>query len=403
MAYKYVIVGGGPAAASAVEGIRKYDPHGSLLMLSRENHPPYHRPYLSKDLWFGKHKLDDLPLFDEAFYRDHKVELKLRREVVELDPEKRTVWDDLGDSHGYEKLLLATGGRPKPLDVDGSEHQDVRYFRSLEDYLMLEQRASRLQHVLVIGGGFIATELAAALQNAGKEVSFMFPHDYPLQRILPRDLGTYVAEEYRRRGIEMISNETVLRFDDHADLIVARTRRGNTITSQLALVGVGLLPHTELADAAGLEVGSGIEVDEYARTTDANIWAAGDVAEFPYLALGRQAHIEHWDHALSHGRAAGANMAGANLPYTHIPMFYGDLFDLGFEAAGDLDASLPTHAVWREPNREGVVFYLRDDVIRGVLLWNVWDKVDWARELIREAGTMSHEEREALVAQSVAG
>ena len=199
MSYRYVIVGGGPAAAAAIEGIRKYDPHGSLLMLSRENHAPYRRPYLSKDLWFGKATLSELPLHDDAFYRDHSVELRLRHEVVELDPENRTVWDDTATAYEYEKLLLATGGRPRRLDIEGAEHQDVHYFRSLEDYLMLQQRAARLQHVLVVGGGFIATELAAALRHAGKEVSFIYPHDYPLQRVLPRDLGTYVAEDFRRR------------------------------------------------------------------------------------------------------------------------------------------------------------------------------------------------------------
>jgi NADPH-dependent 2,4-dienoyl-CoA reductase/sulfur reductase-like enzyme len=193
-----------------------------------------------------------------------------------------------------------------------------------------------------------------------------------------------------------VSNDAVVGFDDQNGLILARTRNGNFITTQLALVGIGLEPNVELAEAAGLAVGDGIEVDEFARTSDPNVYAAGDVADFPYLALGRRMRVEHWDHAIQHGRAAGANMAGADRPYTTLPMFYSDFFDLGWEAVGEVDAELDVHPVWKEPFREGVIFYLRDDVIRGVLLWNVWDRVDWARNLIVDARAMSTAERVKL-------
>ena len=159
------------------------------------------------------------------------------------------------------------------------------------------------------------------------------------------------------------------------------------------LVGAGLVPHTDLADAAGLEVSNGILVDEFTRTSDPDIHAAGDVAEFPYRALERTMRIEHWDHAIFHGRAAGANMAGANRPYDHLPMFFSDHFDLGWEAVGEVDSSLVVEAVWRERYKEGVIFYLRDEVIRGALMWNAWGLVDWARDLIRAAKPMTVEER----------
>src|SRR5437667_332319 len=280
MHYPYVIVGGGLAGASAIEGIRAHDKEGAILMFARENFSPYHRPPLSKDLWFGKKKRDELPVHPENFYRENKVELALRREAVEIDPRKRAVWHDRGTEYSYGKLLLATGGRPR---------------------------------------------------------------------------------------------------------------------AQIALVGVGIEPTTDLADAAGLDVGNGIEVDEYARTSDADIYAAGDVAEFPYLALDVRTRVEHWDHAIQHGRAAGANMAGANHPYTTLPMFYSDFFDLGWEAVGDVDSSLTVEPVWKEPLRQGVLFYLRDDVVRGVLLWNAWGLVDWARGLIREAKPMTSAERAARI------
>src|SRR5437870_1235631 len=181
--YKYVIVGGGVAAASAIEGIRAHDPDGLILLVSRENHPPYHRPPLSKDLWFGKQTKEQLPVHEPAFYREQRVDLLLRREVVELDCDQHSIWDDRGVAFAYERLLLATGGKPRLLDVQGADNEGVHYFRSLEDYLLLEDRLKNLQHALVLGGGFISIELAAALRHVGKEVTFVYPHDYPLQRV----------------------------------------------------------------------------------------------------------------------------------------------------------------------------------------------------------------------------
>ena len=283
------------------------------------------------------------------------------------------------------------------LNVEGADVEGVHYYRYLEDYLMLEGRLPHLQHALVVGGGFIGLELAAALRHKAKEVTLLYPQEYPLSRVLPRDLGLFVADYYRQQGVEVISGEQVAGFQARGGEIVAYLQSNNSVTTQLALVGAGIVPTTDLADAAGLEVGNGIEVDEYARTSDPDIYAAGDVAEFPYLALDARTRVEHWDHAIQHGRAAGANMAGANHPYTTLPMFYSDFFDLGWEAVGETDPSLVVEPVWKEPFREGVLFYLRDDVVRGVLLWNSWGRVDWARSLIREAKPMSGAERAARI------
>lgn len=401
MNYQYVIVGGGHAGAAAIEGIRAHDPGGSILLLSRENHPPYHRPALSKGLWSGRTTRDQLPIHDDGFYRQHQVDLVLRREAVEIDSHHRRIWDDHGATYDYGKLLLATGARPRRLDVEGAESESIHYYRSLEDYLFFADSLPRFQHALVLGGGFIGMEMAAALRMAGKEVTLLYPQEYPLRRVLPRDLGLFVADYYREQGVETVSGEGVARFEERSQL-VAHTTGGNEVTTQIVLAGLGVEPMTELADSADLEVGNGIEVDEYARTSDPHIYAAGDVAEFPYLALGRRVRIEHWNHAVEHGRAAGANMAGAGEPYRAMPFFYSDLFDLGWEAVGDVDGSLDVHAVWKVEHREGVVLYLRDDVIRGALLWNVWDRVEWARDLIRKAEAMGTSEREALAMAAMA-
>lgn len=400
MHHRYVIVGGGVAGASAIEGIRAHDPEGSILLLSRENHAPYRRPLLSRDLWFRTGALEDLSYFSDAYYREKNVQMLLRRDIIEVMPETKSLIDDRNTEYTYDKLLLATGVRPRMLDVPGSDHPELHYFRSLEDYLALEQRLSRIQHVLVIGEDFLALELAASIRHQGREVTLVVAHDYPMQRMLPRDMGRLITEECRAIGIDLITNETIVAFEDRGGMLNARTHDGNSITTQTAIVALGSEPNVELGEGAGLEIGNGIEVDEYARTSAADIWAAGDIAEFPHLALGRTMRLEQWDHAIHHGRTAGANMAGANRPYTHVPLFAGAVFDVTLEAVGDVDSTWETQAVWREEYREGVLFYLHHDIIRGVLMWNLIGDPEWARTAIRLARPTSYEEREAMVPEA---
>ncbi len=398
--YQYIVVGGGIAGASAVEGIRAHDREGSILLVSRENSAPYRRPPLTKDLWSGKTRVDAISVHEDSFYPANGVDLLLRRDIVELDPVQNRIWDDRDTSFRYERLLLATGGRPRLLDLRGEQGECVQYFRSLEDYLVLAGRLDQFQHALIVGGGFIGMELAAALATAGKEVTLLDKGEYPLARVLPRELGLMIADYYRERGVETVSNQSVAAVERGQGLMHVRTTTGDEVTTQMVLAGVGIEPQDELAEAGGLEITDGIAVDEFARTTDPYVYAAGDVAEFPYLALGMRVRIGHEDHSIHHGRAAGANMAGARRPYDHLPMFYGDLFDLGFEAVGEVDAHLDTDAVWKDEHRDGVVFYLRDDVVRGALLWGRFGHVDWAREIIRAAKPTTHDERVRMAEQA---
>ncbi len=399
----YIIIGGGVAAASAIEGIREHDASGKILVLSRENHAPYRRALLSRDLLSHPDVVNRLSYQTDSYYTDRNVELLLRRDVVEISPESKQVWDERGNAFEFDKLLIATGVRPRMLDVPGAHHPELHYFRSLEDYLHLEHRLRQVQHALVIGEEFLALELAAAIRRLDREVTLVLAHDYPVQRVLPRDLGAAVLDSCRALGIELVSNEAIVAVEDQGGLLLARTRAGNFITTQTAIAAVGAEPNVELAEAAGLEVGNGIEVDEYTRTSARDIFAAGDVAEFPHLALGRPMRLEQWDHSVHHGRAAGANMAGAHRPYTHVPVFGGYVLDTAIEAVGDTDATFETQAVWSDPLREGVVFYLNEDRVRGILMWNLVGRADWAREIIRAGQSMTHEQREAMVMSVVAG
>jgi NADPH-dependent 2,4-dienoyl-CoA reductase/sulfur reductase-like enzyme len=232
----------------------------------------------------------------------------------------------------------------------------------------------------VIGGGFIGSELAAGLVGNGARVTMLFPEPGIGYRLFPEALSTFLVDYYREKGVEVLAGEMVASASGER----VETQSGRSIEADAVVAGLGVIPDTELAEAAGLEVEDGIVVDEYGRVPGhENVFAAGDVARFPVRALGTSLRIEHEDHANSHGKLVGANMAGAETPYDHLPFFYSDLFDLGYEAVGIVDSRLEAVEDWQEPYRKGVVTYVEDGRPRGVLLWNVWDKLDAARDLLR--------------------
>jgi 3-phenylpropionate/trans-cinnamate dioxygenase ferredoxin reductase component len=372
---RYLIVGGGMTADAAVQGIRTNDADGTITLVGAEAHPPYARPPLTKKLWAGGE--------ESKIWRgtaERGAELVLGRRIVRLDLDAHRAVDDQGDEYTYEKLLLATGGRPRTLaDAD----DDVVYFRTLDDYRALRARAGEGSSFIVVGGGFIGSEISAALTGTGSHVTMIFPEPAIAARLFPAPLADFVTGYYREKGVEVLAGETVVSVRDGR----LTTGSGRELDADVVVAGLGIEPATELAEAAGLAVDNGIVVDEFGRAGGRDdVFAAGDVANFPIPALGKNARVEHEDHALTHGRTVGANMAGAEEPYDHLPFFYSDLFDLGYEAVGEVDPRLATIERWDDPNRKGVVAYV-DDARRprGFLLWNTWDKVDAARDLIRAA------------------
>ncbi|MCC7083470.1 MAG: NAD(P)/FAD-dependent oxidoreductase [Pirellulales bacterium] len=385
---KYLIVGGGMTAAAAVDGIREVDPGGSIGLLCAETHPPYDRPPLSKKLWTGK------PF--ESIWRQvdrQGLALYLGRTARQLDSEKKCVTDDEGTTYGYDKLLLATGGTPRRLPFGGKQ---IIYFRTVDDYQRLRALSQAEEHFAVIGGGFIGSEVAAALAMNGKKVVMVFPEAGIGSRIFPLDLATNLNEYYRQQGVEVLPGQLVHDLDTHGGRPVLKVRSAvdqteREIEANGVVAGIGILPNVELAQAAGLEVENGIRVDASLRTSHPNIYAAGDVANFYNLSLDKRLRVEHEDNANTMGRLAGQSMAGRAVAYDYLPSFYSDLFELGFEAVGEVDSRLETFADWKQPYREGVVYYLRDGRVRGVLLWNVWEQVDAARKLIAEPGPFGPE------------
>jgi NADPH-dependent 2,4-dienoyl-CoA reductase/sulfur reductase-like enzyme len=376
--YKYLIIGGGMTAASAINGIREIDSTGSIGMISAETDAPYNRPPLSKALWKGA-ALDSI-------WRDlksKKVDIYLSTIAKEIDPKIKFVVCENGETYSYEKLLLATGVRPKRLPFGDDS---IIYFRTLSDYRNLRALIGTAKRIVIIGGGFIGSEIAAALTMNGKEVTMIFPGKSIGDRIFPRDLSQFINQFYKQKRVEVFSGEKIIGLEKKDNQYTVKTAHQKDIIADGIVAGIGSLPNIELAQAANIETKDGVLVNEFLRTSNQDIYAAGDVATFFNPSLAKQIRVEHEDNANTMGRLAGRNMAGKNDPYHHLPFFYSDMFELGYEAVGELDSRLETFSDWKKPFEEGVIYYLKNDRVRGVLLWNVWNQVDAARELIAEPG-----------------
>ena len=396
--FDYLIIGGGMTAASAARGIREVDPKGSIGMISAEDHPPYNRPPLTKKLWYGKS--------EDTIWRklpEKNLELLLGRRVISLDPARKQVQDNANRSYGYKKLLLATGGSPRHLPFAPEE---TLYFRTVEDYHTTRKWADQNARIGVIGGGFIGSEIAAALASNGEQaVTMVFPEIGIGARVYPEDLSRFINEYYREKGVQVNPGMGIEAIDHKGSAFILRAKDGKSVEVDHIIAGIGLIPNTKLAAASGISIagpdqGSGIIVDEYLRTNQPDIYAAGDVASFYNSALQQRMRAEHEDNANTMGKAAGMNMAGHKAAYNHQPYFYSDLFDLGYEAVGRLDPHLETYSDWKEPFRKGVVYYLKDRKVRGVLLWNTWDQVDAARELIAGGRPYTDSELKGLLPKS---
>ncbi len=395
--YKYIIVGGGLAGSSAIDGIRELDKRGTILLIGSEKHQPYDRPPLTKKLWFGKKKVEDIFLHKQEFYERNNVTLSLGVTVTSLDIANKKAVDDRGRTWQYEKLLLATGGKPRVLPVPGGNLEGIYYYRHLDDYLRMRQEAATGKSAVVVGGGFIGSEIAAALAVNNVRVTMIFPGPYLVDRVFPEDLGMAIQRRFGERGITVLNGEKPEAFTKNGGRFVTRTESGKEIESDMVIVGIGIALSLDLARKAGLQTANGIIVDEYLQASLPGVYAAGDNALFPYRALGKQTHVEHWDNALNQGKCAGRNMAGAHEPYTYMPYFFSDLFEFGYEAVGDVDSKLETFADWRKENDTGVIYYLKDGRVRGAMMCNVWEKVEAARDLIRQGKQWSKEGLRGLI------
>ncbi|WP_267422483.1 MULTISPECIES: NAD(P)/FAD-dependent oxidoreductase [unclassified Curtobacterium] len=384
--YRYLIVGGGMVADAAARGIRELDTDGTIGVLSEDVDRPYARPALSKKLWT-----------DPDFSWDEKVDLHteetgaeflLGTTVTSIDRAGRTVTTADGGTHGYEQLLIATGGKPRGLP--GLEPSDrVLDYRSAADYRRLRTLADAGAHVVVVGGGYIGTEIAAGVVQTGASVTLVDPDEVVGGAMFPDDLARAFQQRFVDHGVELRTGRRVTEGSQTADGVTLTLDDGSVVEADAVVVGLGIEPVTGLAADAGLTVDDGIVVSSTLVTDDPAVFAAGDVARYPDRILGTR-RVEHVDNAQQQGRQAGRNLADADETYDHTPMYYSNVFDMGYEAVGTVSTDLRTIEDWQDPTVTGVVYYLdEDDTVRGVLLWNVSDKTDEARKVLAEANALT--------------
>ena len=376
--HKYLIIGGGMTADAAARGIRSKDADGTIGLISAESDPPYDRPPLSKGLWNG--------MEEERVWRgtdELGVELHLGRRALRVDRDTHTVTDDRGVIYSYEKLLLATGLKPKrlPSDVPG-----VIYFRTMADFRRLKEATNAGRKFAVIGGNFIGTEVASSLAKAGKEVVLIFQDEHVCPTVATPETGEALNQLFRDNGVDVRPGVIVntVRRSGPKLLVSIGGDKPETLRVDGVVAGVGSEPDTILAEGAGLEVNDGVVVDASFRTSDPDVFAAGDVAAFWSAPLGRTLRVEHEDHANASGNLAGQAMAGATVSYERIPSFYSKFFDQRYEVVGEIGSDMDIIEDWKEPHRKGVVYYLRGGRVRGVVLWNVPRKLKAARDLIQD-------------------
>jgi len=382
-AFDYLIIGAGMAGEAAAQALREADASAGIGMLGDESHPPYDRPPLTKALWKDGKESDIWRPIEKAH-----ADVQLLRRATRIDREVHLVHDDAGDTWQYRKLLIATGGTPRRLPSGGD---DFIYYRTFDDYQRLRQSVQPGARIVVVGGGFIGSELAAAMAMNGCNVTMLFPDDAIGARVYPESLADAVTAYYTEKGVEIRAGTTVKGGARDGQGVKVELSDGDSLRADAVVAGLGIVPNTRIAEDAGLEVEIGLMVNDHLQTSDHDIYAAGDVASFPAPALGRRIRVEHENAAISMGTRAGKCMAGQDASYDELPFFYSDLFDLGYEAVGMLDSRLETVEQWVTPFREGVVYYLDAGRVRGVLLWNTWGQVDAARNLIASPGPFDAE------------
>ncbi len=375
--YDYLIVGGGMVADSAAKAIHGADAGASIGIVGEEPTAPFPRPALSKKLWtdpdFG---MDEAAL---GTAEETGAHLHLGQRVMSVDTEAHSVHTETGETYGYGRLLLATGGHPRR--IDGLEPSTrVFYYRTLTDYQQLRALAAQHPRVVVVGGGYIGTEIAAALVQHECEVTLVHPDDVLGSPMFPASLAASFEALFTDAGVTVRGGVRATGGLQSADGVSVTLSDGESIEADVVVIGLGIDPAGEIiAETVDRSEDGGIVVDERLATTAPDVWAAGDVAEYPDKILGRR-RVEHVDNADQMGAAVGRIMAGSEETYDHTPMFYSDVFDHGYEAVGTLDASLETV---EDAHDDGLaVYYVDDTEVRGVLLWNLDGGLDAAKALL---------------------
>jgi 3-phenylpropionate/trans-cinnamate dioxygenase ferredoxin reductase subunit len=386
----FVIVGGGLAGAKAAEALRDGGFDGELVLFGSEPERPYERPALSKGYLLGKDTRDSVFVHSADWYPEHNVDLRAGVTVAMIDPAAHLVTFE-GGTLGYDKLLLATGASARRVDLPGAGLGNVLYLRTLPESDALREAFTPDARVVIVGAGWIGLEAAAAARTAGASVTVLEPQPTALYRVLGPELGEKFARLHRSHGVEFRFGESAAEFraagpgSDRVGTVV--TTAGAELPADVVVVGIGVTPNVGLAESAGLEVGNGVVTDSALRTSDPDIFAAGDVASSYVPLLGRHLRVDHWSNALNGGKAAGYSMLGQQVEYNRVPYFYSDQYDLGMECAGLPDPGRYDQVVYRgdSDTLEFIAFWLQERRLVAGMNVNVWDVNDDIQGLIRSA------------------
>jgi 3-phenylpropionate/trans-cinnamate dioxygenase ferredoxin reductase subunit len=384
---RHVIVGAGVAGARAAEALRAAGAQGPVVLVGEEPEAPYERPPLSKDLLAGKTARGDLVVHDPAWYAGHDVELRTGRSVLEIDRDERTLLLDGGERLPYDRLLLATGSRPRPLNVPGADLLGVHYLRTVGEAEAIKGAIAEGGPVAVIGAGWIGLEVAAAARSAGLDVTLIETAPVPLFRVMGQQVGEEFAAIHRGQGVDVRTGVKVnaLRGGTDGRVEGVELVDGTVVPAAWVMVGVGIEPRTQLAESAGLAVDDGVVVDGTLRTADAHIWAAGDVANAENAWAGRRLRVEHFANANDQGPFAGRSMAGSDEKWAVPPFFWSDQYDVGLEYRGWADPRT-AEVVLRGRPADGpwTAFWLEDGRVAAGLHVNAWDDADAVKALVND-------------------
>ena len=385
---RFIIVGGGMAGAFAAQTLREEGFDGKITLLGQEPNAPYERPPLSKDYLQGKADRDSIFVHPESWYAEQAVELSLGSAVTSLDPASGTVTTATGAQLDYDKLLIATGSKPRRLDVPGADLDGVYYLRNVEDSERLKIEFGRAKRVVIIGAGWIGLETAAAARAAGLDVTLLVSGDMPLQHVLGPEAAPIFAELHRSHGVDLRYRTTAIELTgSHGTVTGVILSDGTRIDADMIIVGIGAVPRTELAAAAGLKIDNGIVVDEHLRTSDPDIFAAGDIAHAYNPRLGRHIRVEHWAHARRQGVIAAKAMLGQDAVDVQPSYFFTDQYDLSMEYTGDIGPAGYDRVIFRRYADSGqvIVFWLYEQRVQAGMNINIWDVADDIERLILSA------------------
>jgi 3-phenylpropionate/trans-cinnamate dioxygenase ferredoxin reductase subunit len=384
MSKTFVIVGASLAGAKAAAELRERGFDGRVVLVGAESERPYERPPLTKDYLQGKSERGKAYVHDEDFYGQQQIELRVGAVAESIDPQASTVTLAGGEELAYDGLLLTTGAEPRRISVPGADLKGVHYLRTLGDCDALRERlGAGSGRVAVVGAGWIGSEFAASARGAGLEVTVIDPLALPNERIFGAEIGEFYRDVHLRHGVEMVLQDGVEALEGDGAVSAVRTSKGRRIECDFAVIGVGVIPRVSLAEAAGLTVENGIQVDAACKTSAPNIFAAGDVANAWHPFYERRIRVEHWANALNQGPAAARSMLGDTVSYDRIPYFFSDQYDVGMEYSGyatDWD-----EVVFRGDRDSGefVAFWLADGRVVGGMNVNVWDVNAHVQALIR--------------------